>query len=169
MLGDGIIDAQYRRKVTEVCTPERFELAFDEVLNDAALEGNPLADMVVPWLRDNEHHFADLAARTAVKFLLGDPKKMMGGFASEVEDAPRPASRRMVRTRLIRHVMQERGLSRRKAREAVDQLTDAQIDAAVGALPVQGVGDWFKTIFDYIKEHWFDILKMLLPLLLILI
>ena len=35
-------------------------------------------------------------------------------------------------------------------------------------VPKTGLGDLFEKIFDFIKEHWFDILKLILSLVVLL-
>lgn len=35
-------------------------------------------------------------------------------------------------------------------------------------LPKEGISDFFEAVFDFIKEHWFDILKLILSLVVLL-
>ena len=113
---------------------------------------------------------ADLLSRTSLALALGESQHTPAVFGATAPGGEqRIACRRIVRVRLINHLRKEKGCSRSVARKAVDSLTERQIDEACGTPPAAGPGDWLATLWQYITDHWPQILAALLPLLLMLI
>jgi|SRR5882672_565330 len=168
---DGLVDKQYERKVRETCTPTRFELLIEEVLNDADLAENPLINTLSRTMRGYEPAAADLMSRATLKFLLGDNKPMMTATATE------PEVTTLMRLRIHRQaisatMVKHADWKRAKARDTVwRELTDERIVEAIkqaahlehGAAAIEGISDWWQ----WLKDNWswsvfFSIIGLLL-------
>ncbi len=171
---DNIIDAKVERQLRERLSPAHFRVAIEE----AIAFGNEKTDGTLAesafnafeeWARRHEADAAELLSRVSLALAIGEPQSVPALFASSSTSEPRKLSRRIVRARLVNHLRREQGISRSKAVAAVRQLTERQLDDAIGTLPVAGVGDWFRVILDYIGDHWLEILGAVLPVLLLLL
>ena len=152
----GLFDNQIINFVEPRLQPDVLRTALGNVTLPDFIDIGTLANQLSAALISALHQKVGVGA---VDECYGDP--------DEALDEPKPESRRIVRKRLRKHLQREKGLSRREAAAKVATLTDAQIDGAVGPLPVEGIGDWLATVWQFIKDHWLQILLALLPLLLL--
>ena len=77
-----------------------------------------------------------------------------------------------IRLELVNQAMEEKGISRRAASEAVDTITDEQIMHATYACNItadqvgDGLGSWPEWLRDmFVKVDWLSVVMKLLPLI----
>ena len=172
---DNLIDRKVEAQLRERLSVAHFRVALEELFafGNRKTDGTawePIFDRIEDTLRTHAPDIADLLSRTSLALALGESQHTPAVFGATAPGGEqRIACRRIVRVRLINHLRKEKGCSRSVARKAVDSLTERQIDEACGQLPSTGVGDWLSTLWQFIADHWPQILAALLPLLLMLI
>lgn len=77
-----------------------------------------------------------------------------------------------IRRELCEQAIEEKGISRRAAQEAVDSITDEQIMHATYGVGItaEQIGDGFGSWFDWIRDifskvDWLKVVQVLLPLI----
>lgn len=60
-----------------------------------------------------------------------------------------------------------RGRKRQNSNETVDVMQEVE-KYVTAHIPKEGVKDFFAAVFEYVKEHWLDILKLILSLVVLL-
>ncbi|MBX7106373.1 MAG: hypothetical protein K1X57_20005 [Gemmataceae bacterium] len=172
---DNLIDRKVEAQLRERLSVAHFRVALEELFafGNRKTDGTawePIFDRIEDTLRTHAPDIADLLSRTSLALALGESQHTPAVFGATAPGGEqRIACRRIVRVRLINHLRKEKGCSRSVARKAVDSLTERQIDEACGTPPAAGPGDWLATLWQYITDHWPQILAALLPLLLMLI
>ena len=171
---DNLIDKKVEAQLRERLSVAHFLIAIEELLafGNQKTDGTgweSIFDRIEDSVRAHAADIAELLSRSALALALGEPQHTPAVFGAVAGGEQRTACRRIVRVRLINHLRKEKGCSRSVARKAVDSLTERQIDEACGQLPSTGVGDWLSTLWQFIADHWPQILAALLPLLLMLI
>lgn len=153
----GFIDNQIVSFIEPRLEPDVLRTSLGNVTLPDFIDRATLANELSAALKSLLHQKVGMGA---VDDCYGDP--------DEALDEPKPESRRIVRKRLRRHLQRSKGLSREEARARVATLTDAQLDQAIGPIPVEGIGDWLSVVWAWIKNNWPTILKVLLSLLVFL-
>lgn len=171
---DNLIDKKVEAQLRERLSVAHFRVMLEELFafGNQKTDGTawePIFDRIEDTIRTHAPDIADLLSRTSLALALGEPQHTPAVFGAVAGGEQRTACRRIVRVRLINHLRKEKGCSRSVARKAVEALTERQIDEACGKLPATGPGDWLATLWQFIVDHWPQILAALLPLLLMLI
>lgn len=171
---DGLIRGQaeriYRDKVMEVTTPERDEEFIEQILDELDQSGNPIVSQLDDIFRKVDiHHMAEALSRIERKKLLGTTARMMAG--------PNSGELGRLRRRAVFGLRRsEKAMTREEREAAVASISDDQLKAAVDqvqqkvngcamAATAGGIGDWLATAWQFIKDHWLQILQAIAAIL----